>query len=359
MTRRAHLFVSFVCCLLPLCRTATAAEPLQHGAVPPPFKPLAWLKGEPVTEWRKGHVYVVEFWNRGCGPCLAGMPHLTELAKKYAGKVTIVTVAVREPEYADVPVMQKFVKKMNARMGFTVAFDDPKSNAIADAWNIVGFPHSFIIDRDGKLAWLDQGNLDDGLARLLDGSADWRAFKAEKEGEAAKYADWDALKRPIEEAFNAKDYRTTIERADRLLQDRPEMENYICQQKMGALLKTDVPAAIAYAQRWQQRDKADNPLFMYMNMYLGVMLTAPQDLSRQAYETGLKSLQLYAERDFTSANPSVPYYYAAKDLARAYLRVGDLQAMAQEVAHGVKSFMDSAHTEEENQDFVDRIKYWW
>ncbi|HVU64861.1 MAG TPA: TlpA disulfide reductase family protein [Phycisphaerales bacterium] len=51
-----------------------------------------WIKGEPVTSFEKGKVYVVEFWATWCGPCKASMPHITDLQKQYKGKVTFIGV---------------------------------------------------------------------------------------------------------------------------------------------------------------------------------------------------------------------------------------------------------------------------
>ncbi len=44
-----------------------------------------WLKGEPVNTFESGKVYLVEFWGTWCSPCIANIPHLSEIQKKYSG----------------------------------------------------------------------------------------------------------------------------------------------------------------------------------------------------------------------------------------------------------------------------------
>lgn len=56
---------------------------LALGSPAPPLYIQSWLKGEPVNQLEKGKVYVVEFWATWCGPCIAGMPHLSEVAEKF------------------------------------------------------------------------------------------------------------------------------------------------------------------------------------------------------------------------------------------------------------------------------------
>jgi thiol-disulfide isomerase/thioredoxin len=93
---------------------------------------MTWIKGQPVTRFEPGHVYVVEFWATWCGPCAAAMPHLSELQKKYAGRLTVVGVDAREADAgkADVAAVNAFVKKKGDQMAYTVAMDDPVKKTV-------------------------------------------------------------------------------------------------------------------------------------------------------------------------------------------------------------------------------------
>src|SRR3954451_6083131 len=137
---------------------------LHPGDPAPKLYVSKWVKGEPVKEFEKGKVYVVECWASWCGPCRASIPHVTELQSKYKDKgVTVIGMNVweREPEAAE-----PFVKEMGDKMGYSVALDvtdaahpDPSgAGKTAKAWLPAagrnGIPCSFIVDKDTKVAWI-------------------------------------------------------------------------------------------------------------------------------------------------------------------------------------------------------------
>src|SRR5437868_8519116 len=65
---------------------------LKAGDKAPAIKADKWVKGDAVTGFEKGKVYVVEFWATWCGPCKESIPHLTALQKEHKD-VTIIGVA--------------------------------------------------------------------------------------------------------------------------------------------------------------------------------------------------------------------------------------------------------------------------
>lgn len=141
--------------------TERIPEPeLKIGDPAPAIEPMAWIKGEPVTGFEPGHVYVVEFWATWCGPCNAVMPHLSELQRKYAGKLTVIGVNVRESDNreARLEAVADFVRKKGGDMDYTVAMDDPAGKTVFDAWMTAGgsygIPTSFVVDGSGRLVWM-------------------------------------------------------------------------------------------------------------------------------------------------------------------------------------------------------------
>src|SRR5215470_10631086 len=79
--------------------TASAAEQLGVGDAAPKLEVKEFVKGEPVKQFDKGKIYVVEFWATWCPPCRESIPHLTGLQKKHKDVVFIgVSVSERDPK---------------------------------------------------------------------------------------------------------------------------------------------------------------------------------------------------------------------------------------------------------------------
>jgi thiol-disulfide isomerase/thioredoxin len=129
---------------------------LNIGDAAPPLRVREWLKGEPVDRFEKGHVYVVEFWATWCAPCRAAMPHLSDLAKKYKGKATIISVDRFGTEIISLEKVKAFVDSAGKHLNYRFAVED--SNFMSTAWveasGDPGLPGSFIIDREGRVAWI-------------------------------------------------------------------------------------------------------------------------------------------------------------------------------------------------------------
>jgi thiol-disulfide isomerase/thioredoxin len=157
---------------------------------------LKWIKGEQVT-FRPGHVYVVEFWATWCPPCLESIPHLTKLQAEYKDKVTIISVSVdRKPEKDNLQIVKDFVAEQGEAMEYTVAFEvkGKVENAYKKAFGLPGIPQAFIVDQQGKIAWVGRPMEMDGvLKQVVDGTFDVAAYAEQKkqaELNSAKLKKW-------------------------------------------------------------------------------------------------------------------------------------------------------------------------
>jgi len=143
-----------------------------------------WVKGEPVTGFEKGKVYVVEFWATWCGPCIKSMPHLTELQRTYKDRgLTIIGVTSADRSNT-LAAVEKMVAEKGDLIGYTVAWDTERktSEAFMLAANQNGIPCSFVVNQEGIVSYIGHPMLlDEVIPRVLEGKWDAKADPAKLE----------------------------------------------------------------------------------------------------------------------------------------------------------------------------------
>ncbi len=192
---------------------AQAEDGLGIGSSAPALDVEHWVqngngKFEPVTEFAKGKVYVIEFWATWCGPCISSMPHLAETQKKYADQVQIVSISNE-----DLATVEKFLEREikapakandggDEKVGsgdqpktygeLTSAYcltTDPDRSSDKDYMESAGrngIPCAFIVGKDQKIEWIGHPMaMDAALEAVVNDSWDRAAF-AEKYAEEQK-----------------------------------------------------------------------------------------------------------------------------------------------------------------------------
>ncbi|CAN5701396.1 hypothetical protein BH11ARM2_BH11ARM2_06610 [soil metagenome] len=221
---------------------------LNIGDPAPALQPAKWLKGTPVKTFEKGKVYVVEFWATWCGPCKENIPHLTELAKKYQGKVSVSGISIWENSDPEAKgVMEKveaFVKKQGTAMDYNVAADGGNAK-VANAWMKAadegGIPCSFIIGRDGRIAWIGHpANLASVLDQVVQDKFDV-ATARERRALDVQFT------RPVREAMDAKEYAKALSLMEVNQAQKPELERYYAYDRLVATFHTDPKKAMSDA----------------------------------------------------------------------------------------------------------------
>ena len=86
------------------------------GDAAPALEVNGWLHGEPVKLFAPGTVYVVEFWAAWCGPCVANVPHLTELARAYSGRVTVIGATSPDRSGNSLDAVARFIAVKGERL---------------------------------------------------------------------------------------------------------------------------------------------------------------------------------------------------------------------------------------------------
>jgi len=132
------------------------------------YPKVDWLKGESIKEFDKEKIYIVELWATWCKPCIAAIPHLNELNRKFKDKVIFIGQNVMEDDKAKV---EDFVKKMGLAMDYRIAYGGPQGSDFDQKWvkasgtNMI--PRTFII-QNNMLVWMTHpGALNAEILQLL------------------------------------------------------------------------------------------------------------------------------------------------------------------------------------------------
>ncbi|MBK8980105.1 MAG: redoxin family protein [Planctomycetes bacterium] len=180
---------------------------LMVGDPAPALAVAEWVKGDGVTAFQPDKVYVVEFWATWCGPCIYGMPHLSEVQEEYAAKgvrvlgINIWDEAANVRPFLKSPIPMHDDKTGDEVMRYTIGIERQKDGEgiMAAQWMAAagqnGIPCAFVIDQKGRVAWIGHPmELDEPLAKIVAG--DWDIA-----GEAKAYAARMAEEAKIEKYF--------------------------------------------------------------------------------------------------------------------------------------------------------------
>jgi peroxiredoxin len=137
--------------------------PVTLGSPAPRFE-AATLASPPTVRTfddYRGKVVLLNVWATWCGPCVVEMPTIQRLHEAFAGTdLAIVAVSVDQPNTED--AIRAFVREHG------LTFDilhDPESD-ISRAYQVTGYPATFVIGRDGVIRkkvigaadWSSEGN---------------------------------------------------------------------------------------------------------------------------------------------------------------------------------------------------------
>lgn len=166
-----------------------APEPTLVPGSPVSLEPLQaakWIQGEALKEFEPGKLYMFECWATWCGPCVAMIPHVNELHKKYHEKgLRVYGINVWED---DAEKVAKFVKDKGEEMSYPVAFTG-KGSPFEEKWlkpaGVRGIPRALVV-RDGKLVISTHPSrlTDEVIEKLL--VADDSAIAEIRDGEAKR-----------------------------------------------------------------------------------------------------------------------------------------------------------------------------
>jgi thiol-disulfide isomerase/thioredoxin len=128
---------------------------LARARVAPNFR-VHTLDGKTVTlESLAGKVVLIDFWATWCGPCREALPHVRDLARRFAGQPFVVVSVSLDQDDAR---WKEFVAKND--MTWPQYRDGRFDGDVARAFAVTAIPATFTIDADGVLQDQHVGDAD-------------------------------------------------------------------------------------------------------------------------------------------------------------------------------------------------------
>jgi thiol-disulfide isomerase/thioredoxin len=253
-----------------LATPAIAEAKLKVGDAAPALKAAEWIQGEPVKEFSKDNVYVVEFWATWCGPCIATIPHLDALHEELKDKgVVFIGQNCWERDLAKV---KPFVEKMGEKMSYRVATDDTSEEEkgyMAVNWMQAaernGIPCSFVVGKDGKVAWIGHpAKLKaEMLTEVLAGTFDTAKAADMETKEQEKQAAMQEKSRELSKAMQEKEWDKAKTLLAGIEKENPELGQQLSSVYLRiAIGSGDSAATVKYGEKMLAGPAGKNARFL-------------------------------------------------------------------------------------------------
>lgn len=321
--------------------TPAWTQRLKAGDPAPVFEPEVWIKGESVSSFEPGHLYLIEFWATWDGPSRDRVPHLTRLQQDGRDLLTVIAVAIKDGRQ-DQAKVEEFVEAQGDDLDYTVAYSDARK--VMEDWllaaNQRSLPCTFIVGADGKVSWIGDPAQESAFQTALQTAcADVVARRNSKpqsdpsqpdkplsERDRKKLeklrAQIEVLEERANELLDAGEPLKAVPIIDRIVNLDEENEYEWAARKLEILLvhqKSDRPA-IQYAKRLVEKMYPENAAAL-LAIGLAVqraedqetLTPIPQEVKDHADAAVLKASDLTEQKD--------PAYEEA--LAATYWRRGD------------------------------------
>ncbi len=221
-----------------------AGPSLVVGSVAPELDVESWVsKGNgdrfpEVTKFEAGKVYVVEFWATWCPPCVASMPHLSELQEKYVDKGVQVISITDESMETVAAFLQRKVRndpsktyaELTKNYCLTTDPDGSSHVSYTEASGVPGIPAAFLIGKSGKVEWIGHPlELDEPLELVVTDKFDALAYQKLKIERQQRREKLDSEVSQVYKLFQAGKVRESLAKLDTIIaganeQDRMPLE---------------------------------------------------------------------------------------------------------------------------------------
>jgi thiol-disulfide isomerase/thioredoxin len=341
----------------------TSQKKLSIGDSAPKLSYSKWIQGEPkITELADDKIYVIEFWATWCGPCIAAMPHLSELSQKYKGKIDFIGCDVWESKHGGNKNQESYYNKVNnfvkdksklGKLTYNVITDntaEDMGNNWLKAAGIEGIPSSFVIDK-GKIAWIGHPYyLDSVLVDIEQGKYDPLKELEKQNKQSEEIAKHEAFIKSIADEYkaaeNAKDYDKALALMDNAIAKNPDYSYMFVTDKFKLLLDHySEDKAIAYG--WEQQKTKLNGQVIIANIVVEdnypkrvYEFTAEAMIKWEGSEGNSKVLAYIASAYLKSDHIKEAVEYQKKAITVAKADKSEYAPTASEIADSEKTLQD-------------------
>jgi thiol-disulfide isomerase/thioredoxin len=251
--------------------SVSAQNNLKVGDKAPELKSSKWIKGTPIEKFEKGKIYVIEFWATWCGPCKINIPHLTEMAHKYKGQVTIIGMDGSEKASSQgekEKIVSEFVSQMGDKMDYNVVLDSEDHYMVTNWMQAAGqngIPCAFIVNKDNIVNWIGYPMyMEKVLDRLLKGEYSLETaigeFNDEQNKKMLEKKEQERFTEEAKEMLKAnknKDYARVITECEAIVTKEPAFQNRLDRYYLNALAKADPEKLLRIVKEEQNKNNLE------------------------------------------------------------------------------------------------------
>ena len=108
--------------------------------------PQEWITTQPAVDKK---LLVIDFWATWCGPCVASIPHMNELSKKFAENAVCIGISDETKGAFDAGLIKAKLKL--ASFNYSLALDP--EHKLKDFFEVKGIPSCAVVSSDGIVRW--------------------------------------------------------------------------------------------------------------------------------------------------------------------------------------------------------------
>jgi hypothetical protein len=198
---------------------------------------------------------------------------------------------------------------------------------MAKAWMAAagqgGIPTAFIVNGEGKIAWIGHPmSMDRPLARIVEGKWDLKVAAQEHKQALAARARLTELRRKVAQAQQASDFKGAVAIIDEAAAENPALGKMLAQPKLQLLTRAgDADKTLAFARKLIEGEDRDNAQALNFVAWTIVDpdsgFTPAKKLRELALDAAKKADELARGKDGAIADTLARAYFLNDEVARA------------------------------------------